>query len=67
MKNTLTVSILCCGLLISCGSSKKTAQFEESFNDDESSEILVIDETEVDKTINQDLTLVNTLRYENAI
>ena len=67
MKNTLTVSILCCGLLFSCGSSKKTAQFEESFNDDESSEILVIDETEVDKTINQDLTLVNTLRYENAI
>jgi hypothetical protein len=67
LKNTLTVSILCCGLLFSCGSSKKTAQFEESFNDDESSEILVIDETEVDKTINQDLTLVNTLRYENAI
>ena len=67
MKNTLTVSILCCGLLFSCGSSKKTAQFEESFNDDESSEILVIDEKEVDKTINQDLTLVNTLRYENAI
>lgn len=67
MKITLTVSILCCGLLFSCGSSKKTAQFEESFNDDESSEILVIDEKEVDKTINQDLTLVNTLRYENAI
>ena len=65
--STLTVSILCCGLLFSCGSSKKTAQFEESFNDDESSEILVIDEKEVDKTINQDLTLVNTLRYENAI
>ena len=28
---------------------------------------MVIDEKEVDKTINQDLTLVNTLRYENAI
>lgn len=67
MKNTLTVSILCCGLLFSCGGSKKTAQFEESFYDDESSEILVIDETEADKTINQNLTLVSTLRYENAI
>ncbi|MGB2137662.1 MAG: type IX secretion system plug protein domain-containing protein, partial [Flavobacteriales bacterium] len=67
MKNTLTLSIFCCGLLFSCGGSKKTAQFDESLYDDESSEILVIDETEVDETISQDLTLENTLRYENAI
>ena len=67
LKNTLTLLIFCCGLLFSCGGSKKTAQFDESLYDDESSEILVIDETEVDETISQDLALENTLRYENAI
>lgn len=67
MKNTLALSIFCCGLLFSCGGSKKTTQFDESLYDDESSEILVIDETEADETISQDLTLENTLRYENAI
>ena len=67
MKNTLTLSIFCCGLLFSCGGSKKTAQFDESLYDDESSEILVIEETEVNETISQNLVLENTLRYENAI
>ena len=67
MKNNLTLSIFCCGLLFSCGGSKKTAQFDESLFDYENSEILIIDETEADETISKDLTLENTLRYENAI
>ncbi len=67
MKNTLILSLLCCGILFSCGGSKKTAQFDESLYDDESSEILVINEIEVDETISQDLKLKNTLRFENAI
>ena len=64
LKNTLALSIFCCGLLFSCGGSKKTTQFDESLYDDESSEILVIDETEADETISQDLTLENTLRMK---
>lgn len=67
MKNTLILSIFCCGLLFSCGGSKKIVQFDESLQNDESSEILLIDETELDKTISQDTTLENTLRYENTI
>lgn len=67
MGKTLTLSIFCCSLLFSCVGSKKIAQFDESLFDDESSQILVIDETEVDEKISQDLTQENSLSYENAI
>ena len=67
LKNTLTLSIFCCGLLFSCGGSKKTVEFEEGLYNDDSSEILVIDEAKIDEMISQDTTFENTLFYENAI
>ena len=67
MKNTLKLSIICCGLLFSCGSYKKTAQFDKSLYDDESSESLANEDTKADDTFSQNLILKNTLQYENAI
>ena len=67
MKNTLKLSIICCGLLFSCGGYKKTAQFDKSLYDDESSESLANEDTKAEDTVSQNLIFKNTLQYENAI
>ena len=67
LKNTLTLSIFCCGLLFSCGGYKKTVEFEEGLYVNDSSEILVIDEAGIDEMISHDPTFENTLLYKNAI
>ena len=67
LKNTLKLSIICCGLLFSCVGYKKTAQFDKSLYDDESSESLANEDTKTYDTVSQNLIFKNTLQYENAI
>ena len=49
-----TINILL-WLTFSCVGSKKTAQFDKSLYDDESSEILAIDDTKTYETVSQNL------------
>ena len=67
MKNIITSIIICSGLLFSCSGSKKTAQFDESLNYNETSENLIQDKIEVVQEISQDNILENKFRYENTI
>jgi hypothetical protein len=67
LKNTLTLCILCCGILFSCGGSKKATQFDDSLYEDES---LSISDTITDISTdsqNEKLAKESKLTYENAI
>ena len=67
MKNTLTLCILCCGILFSFGGSKKATQFDDSLYEDES---LSISDTITDISTdsqNEKLAKESKLTYENAI
>ena len=65
MKNTLTLYILCCGILFSCGGSKKTAQFDDSLYDDDMN--YTTDSIQIDYEESASDEINTELLYENAI
>ena len=65
MKNTLTLYILCCGILFSCNGSKKTAQFDDSLYDDDMN--YTTDSIQIDYEESASDEINTELLYENAI